>query len=346
MYVHASCMAQPLAAPHHCTPYRPHDTRTVAAFMWLSSPLLSGPIILGGVYLHHELIQDDVRAFADCVSQAQRPAWLGVSCPSLPIFLVGDFNARHVTWDPSVIDSVTPPVTGRWVHKHLLSGDAHALHPNVPRLTLLNTCYTRSRHVMTHTSPDGDTVIDLALTSHPALVSCMDVLTGEVIASDHFPIMLTFCAPSAVPVPPPPLVMPDPDIEHKYDDTHDDETNAVCTPDLIVRVSTLADAGHGLFARRAYNVGDPIVEYTGELLTRAQYTARYPRNDAAYVVQAKRDMFIDARDPDLSSLARYINSAGKEHNNATLSISHRHGRSTAVVRATQAIQAGEEVFFP
>ena len=200
MYVHASCMAQPITAPHHCTPYRPHDTRTIAAFMWLSSPLLAGPIVLGGIYLHHELIEDDVHALAECVSQAQRPAWLAVSCPPLPMFLVGDFNARHAVWDPSVPDSVTPPVTGRWVHKHLLAGGAHVLHPSMPPLTLLNTCYTRSRHVATHTSPDGDTVIDLALASHPSLVSCMDVLTGEVIASDHFPIMLTFCPPSAIPL--------------------------------------------------------------------------------------------------------------------------------------------------
>ncbi len=345
MYVHASCMAQPLATPHHCTPYRSHDTRTVCAFMWISSPSLAGPIVLGGIYMHHELIQDDVHALAECVSQAQRPAWLAVSCPSLPIFLVGDFNARHVDWDPSVLDSVTPPVTGRWIHKHLLSGDARELHPNMPRLTLLNTCYTRSRHIATHTSPDGDTVIDLALASHPSLVSCMDVLTGDVIASDHFPTMLTLCPPSAIPVPSPPLVVSPPDIEHKYDDMHDDEQDAVCTPDLIVRVSTLPNSGHGLFARRAYNIGDAIVEYTGELLTRQQYMARYPCNDATYVVQAKRDMYIDARDPDLSSLARYINSAGEGNNNATLSVSHRHARSTAMVRATHAIQAGDEIFF-
>ena len=241
------------------------------------------------------MIEDDVHALAECMPQAQRPPWLAVSCPPLPIFLVGDFNARHPSWDPLVRDSITPPVTGRWIHKHLIAPTAHTLHPTLPRLTLINTCFTTSRYIATHTSPDGDTVIDLALTSHAQLVSCMDVLTGDVIASDHFPIMLTLHAPSSIPIPTAPHVI-DPDLEHKYDSDHDEDRDAVCTLDLVVRTSTIPGSGLGLFARRAFKAGELIEEYTGEVLTEQQKKRHYPRNNAEYLVKVKRDMYIDAQD--------------------------------------------------
>ena len=41
-YIHKSCTFMPLTHLPHCTPYRSHvdGTRTVAGFVWVSSPLL------------------------------------------------------------------------------------------------------------------------------------------------------------------------------------------------------------------------------------------------------------------------------------------------------------------
>ena len=354
MYVHETCMAQPLQTPHHSNPYRPTLTRTLAAYMWVSSPMLASPIVVGGIYLHSELIEDDVRKLAEGVSQAQRPSWLAASSPPLPIFLIGDFSARHPSWDSLVQDSVTPPVTGRWVNTHLIAPTAQAIHPTLPRLTLLNTCFTSSRYAATHTDPDGDSTIDLALTSHVQLVSCMDVLTGEMIGSDHFPLLVTLHAPLSIPIPSAPLVLDsdiDVDIEHKYDDDDDDDKHSqdeeavVGNQDLIVRVSTLPNAGYGLVARRAFKIGEVIDEYTGEIVDEKQKETRYPRNDAMYLAYVRKDMYIDARDPSISSLARYANTAAKQYLNAKLVPSHVKGqRSRLLLRATHDIQAGDEIF--
>ena len=351
MYVHETCMAQPLQTPHHSNPYRPTQTRTLAAYMWLSSPLLASPIVVGGIYLHSELIEDDVRKLAEGVSQAQRPPWLAVSCVPLPVFLIGDFNARHQDWDAGVRDSITPPVKGRWVNTHLLAPTAQAIHPSLPRLTLLNTCFTSTRYVVTHTDPDGDTTIDLAITSHAHLVSGMDVLTGEMVGSDHFPLIVTLHSPLSIPVPTAVLMsVPDvdPDPEHKYDDDdeRDQDSSVVCTRDLIVRVSTIPNSGYGLFTRRAYKEGDFIEEYTGIVRNEQQKQARYPNDEGMYIAYVKKDMYIDACDPALSSLARYANTAGT-YNNAKLAPVHRRGeRSKLNMRATRDIQAGEEILIP
>ena len=56
-------------------------------------------------------------------------------------------------------------------------------------------------------------------------------------------------------------------------------------------------------------------------------------------------MYIDARDPSISSLARYANTAAKQYLNAKLVPSHVKGqRSRLLLRATHDIQAGDEIF--
>lgn len=188
----------------------------------------------------------------------------------------------------------------------------------------------------------------------------MHVLTGAVIATDHFPLMLSFQPPDVlssnvplIPKPPSPAQpISDEELEQKYDDNHNDPSSSSTTPEptpepsLVVKPSTIPGGGMGLFANQNYKPGELIIKYTGEAIDEKQKQTRYPRNDAHYVMYVKQNVYIDAADPSLSSDARYINTGGKLHNNATLKISHHNGEHHANVRASSHIMKGDEIFMP
>lgn len=190
MYIHKSCSFMSLTHVPHCSPYRPDEdsTRTVAGFVWVSSPLLPTPIVIGGVYMHNSANEADFKALAHSVALASQPlpSALPSSAP-LPVFLVGDFNARHPSWDSQYRDSGYESRQGKWLYRHLISHTA-----STPKLTLLNTHFPRTCMKATHTSPTTDSVIDLAFTTHPHMLCDMNILTRDVIGSDHFPIRLSF----------------------------------------------------------------------------------------------------------------------------------------------------------
>ena len=168
------------------------------------------------------------------------------------------------------------------------------------------------------------------------MVSSMDVLTQEVIASDHYPIVLHFSIP-AVQV----------DLESKYDDV-DDKHETMCVAPAVpathyVATSTIPGAGNGLFAKRSFKPGEFIIEYTGKTINHSDKVSLYPRNDGEYVLQCSRDRYVDAADSSCSSDARYINTAGN-HNNARFRVSHSRGHSTVKVYATSHIPIHHEVF--
>src|SRR5690348_11703719 len=117
-------------------------------------------------------------------------------------------------------------------------------------------------------------------------------------------------------------------------------------PDLIKKSSTILGGGSGLFANRDYKPGEPIIQYTGEVLDKKQKQTRYPHNDAHYVMYVKTDMYIDAIDPSKSSLARYINTGGRSHNNARPVTHHHDGKSVITIKATKQIRIGDEIFMP
>jgi hypothetical protein len=360
----------PLTHIPHCTPYRPDETTTVVGFIWVSSPLLPQPVVIAGTYVDGKMMEVDVAAFAKHAAMACRPLPSSPASSSpLPLFIVGDLNARHISWDPLCMHGVSTPTNGNWVYKHLIAPTAQALH-SLPRLTIANIYFTNTRNVTTHTSNDGDSVIDLAFTSHPHMLSGMDVLTQQVIGSDHLPFMLTFHRPSNpfVPVSSPVPVSilhvgrhppSDEEVERKYDSDNDskhvnDGMPAIPPPshmyprtvfDYYIAVSTIPGAGWGLFAARDYRPNEFIIEYAGEIIDLIEKLNRYPNSSAQYVVGCTRNIFIDAVDPSLSSDARYINSAGKS-NNAQIKISHAAGKCTANVRAKKRIRAGDEIFMP
>jgi hypothetical protein len=87
-YIHKSCTYKPLHHIAHSTPYRPANTNTVAAFVWISHQLLSQPVVIGGVYLHSASKEEDVTTLAHNIAQATEllPGWPAMS-PPLPVFI-------------------------------------------------------------------------------------------------------------------------------------------------------------------------------------------------------------------------------------------------------------------
>jgi hypothetical protein len=191
MYIHSSCTYLPLTDIPHCTPYRPAQSRTVAGFVWISSPCLPSPIVIGGAYMHDHMIESDVAALAEHIALASLPLPTSVSTTPLPVFLLGDFNAHHLSWDPMCRDLPAPSLNkGKWLHKHLLAPTASILHPTAAKLMLVNNMFNNTRFVTTHSSLSSDSVLDLAFTTHPRMITSMEILTDEEIGSDHYPIMV------------------------------------------------------------------------------------------------------------------------------------------------------------
>lgn len=196
MYVHESVSFHIMSHVPHALHYHPDRSRTLAAFIWVSHPLLPSPIVVGGVYISHQTTEDDVIALTHAITNMPFPTIpLSTHLTRTPVFLLGDFNSRHPIWD----NNVTSPTTqlDKWIHQHLLTPTALTQHIHMPTLTLLNTRFTSSKYHHTHvnTSHYLESVLDLAMSSHPHMVSSMHVLSDSGIQSDHYPITITFHPP-------------------------------------------------------------------------------------------------------------------------------------------------------
>ena len=105
-----------------------------------------------------------------------------------------------------------------------------------------------------------------------------------------------------------------------------------------LRVKPSAVGGKGLFAAKVFRPRAAISRYTGEVLTLQQKLARYPEDDAEYVLEVG-NRYIDARSTQ-SSVARYANDCrgtGRPCN-------AKFRGST--VEATRVIGDGQEVLVP
>ena len=67
--------------------------------------MLSTPIVVGGTYISHNVNERDIAALANNIALATTPLDSSpLASPSLPVFVLGDFNARHYAWDPFIAD--------------------------------------------------------------------------------------------------------------------------------------------------------------------------------------------------------------------------------------------------
>lgn len=362
-YIHKSCTYRPIHEIPHSTPYRPSHTHTIAAFVWISHPLLLGQaIVVGGVYLHSASKEEDVTALASNIALASQPLpGSPLMSPSLPVFVFGDFNARHKSWDPHIADAKHPCMKGRWVSKRLITtSTATRMCRRLPPLTLINNMFTTSR--MVPTREESGTVIDLAMTSHPNMVEGMYILSDAAMGSDHWPIAITLkqnhIAPHmtyAIPHAPSHIPYDPADFENKYneqDEKHGQpqqqqhQQHTTQPSGFYLETSTIPGAGLGMKANKRYKKGERIVPYEGERIDEAMKKQGYPNNEGQYVMYVMRDLYIDAVDPRLSSAARYINSSGGGYNNAAIKPHHRQGTHTINIVATRDIAPGEEIFMP
>ena len=153
--------------------------------------------------------------------------------------------------------------------------------------------FTTSRHVPTR--EESETVIDLALTSHPSTVEGMYVMSDAGLGSDHWPILITLS--DSYPNMQEPVHVPQEqiiEVESKYDES--DIKQGIQPPHdinepLIVKISTIPGAGYGLFANKRIKKGEHITRYTGEIIDKATKQQRYPNNEGEYVMYVMRDMY-------------------------------------------------------
>jgi pre-rRNA-processing protein TSR3 len=118
-----------------------------------------------------------------------------------------------------------------------------------------------------------------------------------------------------------------------------------CSERLEVR-ETGSAKGQGLFARSELEANLCLGDYTGEVLTQAQYLSRYPNEDATYVLAANTDYNIDAADPRKSSWLRYMNHSSARANCFYEVVRVRRQREKSVRFYTaRPVAAGEELLF-
>jgi hypothetical protein len=109
---------------------------------------------------------------------------------------------------------------------------------------------------------------------------------------------------------------------------------------LLVKKSSIPNAGDGLYALKEFKQGEFIADYKGEVLTKAQRNERYGHTQqdlAPYAFQASQNKIID------SACHRYIGAYANSkpnHNNATFSVH----QGKVKIKATKKIKVGDEVF--
>lgn len=124
-----------------------------------------------------------------------------------------------------------------------------------------------------------------------------------------------------------------------------DEAPDAISLGLVEVRDTETARGQGLFAVAPIALGTYLGDYTGEVLTQEAYLARYPNEDAQYVLEANTDYNIDAADKALSSLMRYVNHSAAPNCYYDVRRQRRQRQKRVSFYTSRAIQAGEELYF-
>ena len=137
-------------------------------------PFLSFPVVLVSLYHHRTHESTRSQNWSNLKKCLSKLSGLG-----LPFIAVGDFNAKHNSWDAT--------------HQDIFGSDL-SLHCASLSAVVLNSVFCPNRP----TFPRFNTVIDLAITSDPAMVSdtCPDPISPLV--SDHYPLVIVL-APDSIP---------------------------------------------------------------------------------------------------------------------------------------------------
>jgi SET domain-containing protein len=115
--------------------------------------------------------------------------------------------------------------------------------------------------------------------------------------------------------------------------------------DLVVKKSSLPDAGKGLFTKRDIKKGERFIEYLGEVVTEAELDRRAEKDIFGYAFYISKKKCIDAFYTP-NELARYANDARglnkiKGVNNNACYVVYRN---SGWIKAEKNIKAGEEIF--
>ena len=131
--------------------------------------------------------------------------------------------------------------------------------------------------------------------------------------------------------------------------------NPLPSSSFQVAESTIPNAGMGLFAGTNIAKSTYLFDYEGEILTEDEYFDKYPNGDGRYVAQVNtgiwsllgiaEPLYIDAMDPKLSNLARFMNSSGNNANVYWKKQAFGTQAGTMHFYTIRDIQKGEELLF-
>ena len=195
---HSDCAVQPL--PSHCDridpallPSCPASSAVVCAVV---RPKHRAPFLLAVVYLPPQCARSTehllhLTAVIDAASAAH---------PALPLLVVGDFNCHHADWGCPMATQVPSPVTA--CAKQLATWITDS------PLFLCNPPATPTRHVLLDGGAQQRSIIDLVLSSSPALVSAVSQRHGTYLRSDHLPFTVELCLTPTAPAPRPAATRP------------------------------------------------------------------------------------------------------------------------------------------
>ena len=111
---------------------------------------------------------------------------------------------------------------------------------------------------------------------------------------------------------------------------------------LVVKQSTIENAGLGLFTLKDFKKNENICNYEGEIIDDKELVNRYGKNNLApYTIKLANNKYIDCACK--RSQGAYINSfRGGSGNNARFIINNKYDRVR--LQATRNIKSGQEIF--
>ena len=114
---------------------------------------------------------------------------------------------------------------------------------------------------------------------------------------------------------------------------------------LEVKRSTIKgiakDANHGVFAKKRLRKALVIGSYRGVTMGKDQYDLAHPHNRPRYVLEIKRNVFVDATNPATSSMGRFINDPGPSRKP---NVAFVRSRDKILIQTLRLIMPGEELF--